>query len=172
MTMKKQSKKPIEETVSLRLWTYAGALKIVPYIRSLTQSLRDAWLELRQSQSQVRRISSRPGRPDRDTLIHLEESQRELQRAEVKLEEIIEEMLPLSAYSVDPTAGLVVVPCISNGALAWFVFDLFDPQGLVGWRLHSDPLEMRRPLAEFELSGAKEIASSDSSQMTKSQNSL
>jgi len=170
--MRKQSKKAAQETVALRLWTYAGALKIVPYIRSLSQSLRDAWLELRQSQSEVRRINSRPGRPDRDTLIHLEESQRELQRAETKLEEIIEEMLPLSAYSVDPAAGLAVVPCISNGALAWFLFDLFDPQGLVAWRLHADPLEMRRPLSEFELAAAKEIASSDSSQMAKPQNSL
>jgi hypothetical protein len=28
------------------------------------------------------------------------------------------------------------------------VFDLFAPQGLEAWRLHSDPLETRRPLEQ------------------------
>jgi hypothetical protein len=148
--MKKQSNATADETIALRLWTYTGAAKIVPYIHSLSQSLRDGWLELRRAQSQVRRLEARLERPDRDSLIQLEESQNDIKRAEARLEETIEEMLPLSAYCVDPAAGLVVVPTLSKETLAWFIFDLFDPQGLVGWRLHSDPLEMRRPLAEFE----------------------
>ena len=141
--MKKQRKPKSEATIALRMWTYAGAIKVLPYLRSLVQSLRHAWLEMRQAREQVRRVETRPGRPDRDSLILLEETQRDLQRAEAKLEEIIEEMLPLSAYCIDPTAGLVVMPWLSNGVLAWFVFDLFDSQGLVAWRLHSDPTETR-----------------------------
>ena len=148
--MKKQRKQRTEESIALRLWTFAGAMKVVPYLRSLTQSLRDAWLELRQAQTEMRRVKGSAGRPDRDTLIRLEESQRVLHRAEVKLEEIIEEMLPLSAYCVDPGAGLIVLPWLSKGTLAWFIFDLFDTKGLVAWRLHSDPIETRRPLAEIE----------------------
>lgn len=148
--MKKQRKQKTEETIALRIWTLLGAMKIVPYLRSVVKSLRDAWLEMRQAQEQVRRVETRPGRPDRDSLILLEESRRDLRRAEAKLEEIIDEMLPLSVYSVDPGGGLAVLPFLSSGALAWFVFDLFDPQGLVGWRLHSDSLETRRPLADIE----------------------
>jgi hypothetical protein len=44
---------------------------------------------------------------------------------------------------------VVVIPFMRGDALAWFVFDLFDGQGVVAWRLYSDPLETRRPLAEL-----------------------
>jgi len=149
--MKKQRKEQEPGTlVTLRLWTYDGAIKAAPYIRSLVGSLRDGWLELRQAQEQVRRLEARPGKPDRDTLIHLEEANRDCRNAEAKLEDIMNEMLPLSIFAVDPVAGLVVIPFMRGDALAWFVFDLFDSQGVVAWRLYSDPLETRRPLAELE----------------------
>jgi Uncharacterized conserved protein (DUF2203) len=152
--MKKQRKeREPESLITLRLWTREGADKAAPYIRSLVQSLRDGWLELRQAQEQVRRVEARPGKPDRQALILLEESQRECARAETKLEEIMNEMLPLSLFAVDPVAGLVVIPFMRDDALAWFVFDLFDPAGVVAWRLYSDPLETRRPLVELEESG-------------------
>jgi hypothetical protein len=148
--MKKQTNTTANETVALRLWTLAGATKIIPYIHSLSKSLRDAWLEMRQAQSRVRHLEARPGRPDRETLVQLKESQHDIERAESRLEETIEEMLPLSAYCIDPAAGLVVVPTLCKETLAWFIFDLFDTQGLASWRLHSDPIEMRRPLSEYE----------------------
>jgi len=147
--MKKQRKQKAEAVVTLRLWTLAGAMKVVPYLRSLVQSLRDKWLELRQTQEQLRRVESRPGRPDRDTLILVEESRRRVQRAEAGLEEVINEMLALSAFGIDPAAGLAALPFFQNEVLAWFVFDLFDPAGFVAWRLHSDPLETRRPMKEL-----------------------
>ena len=47
--------------------------------------------------------------------------------------------------------------------LAWYVYDLFDPQGFVAWRLYSDPLEMRRPLAELDTApSAAEVADQNS----------
>lgn len=140
----------VESAVTLRLWKYADAQKVVPYLRSLTQSLREGWVDLRQAQEQVRRIESRPGRPGRDSLIQLEDARHELDRVEASLEETMHEMLELSAYCVDPGAGLAVIPFLKGEALAWFVFDLFDVSGLVGWRYYSDPLEMRRPLGELE----------------------
>jgi hypothetical protein len=149
-TMKKQRDQEPEAVVSLRMWTYSDALKVVPYVRSLTQSLRDGWLELRQAQETVQRTKARPGRPNRDTLILLDESQRDIERAEAGLEEIVSEMMALSAYCVDPGAGLAVIPFMRGQELAWYVFDLFDPQGIVAWRLYSDPLETRRPLAELD----------------------
>jgi hypothetical protein len=148
--MKKQRKQKVEETITLRLWTFGGATKAVPYLRSLVKSLRDDWLDLRQSQEQIARLEARPGRVDRDLLILLEDSRRDLQRAQAKLEETVEEMVAISLYGVDPAAGLAVVPFFHDNTLAWLVFDLFDPQGLVGWRLHSDPLETRRLLSDLE----------------------
>lgn len=149
--MKKQRKQPESQaTVALRLWTYAGVTKAIPYIRSLVQSMRDGWLELRQAQEHVRRIAARPGRPDRDSLIRLEESQRDVARQEAKLEETIDEMLVLSAFCVDPRAGLTVIPFMKGDELAWFVFDLFDPKGVNAWRLHTDPIETRRALTELD----------------------
>ena len=148
--MKKQRDQEPEAVVSLKMWAYPDALKAVPYIRSLAQSLRDGWLDLRQAQEIVQRTKARVGRPNRDTLILLDESQRDIERAEAGLEEIVGEMMALSAYCVDPGAGLAVIPFLRGQELAWFVFDLFDPQGIVAWRLYSDPLEMRRPLAELD----------------------
>ena len=148
-TMKKQRKQKADATITLRLWTPAGAMKIVPYLRSLGQSLRDAWLELRQARLTAERAAARPGKPDRASLIQAEESERALHQAEARLEEVVQEMLPLSAFGVDPARGLIVLPWLANGTLAWFVFDLFEPQGIVAWRLHSDPIEMRRPLTEI-----------------------
>jgi hypothetical protein len=132
------------------LWSFAGARKAVPYLRSLVGSLRDDWLDLRQRQEVIARLEARPGRTDRDLLILLEDSRRDLQRAQAKLEETVTEMVGISVYGIDPAAGLAVVPFFHEGTLAWLVYDLFDPQGLVGWRLHSDPLETRRLLSELE----------------------
>src|SRR5580704_2115586 len=87
--MKKQRDQEPEAAVSLRMWTYPNALKAVPYIRSLAQSLRDGWLELRQAQETVQRTKARPGRPNRDALILLDETQHDIERAEAKLEEIV-----------------------------------------------------------------------------------
>jgi hypothetical protein len=148
--MKKQRKQTTEQIISLRLWTFEAAMKAVPYIRSLVQSLRDSWLELRTAQTHVERLKARPGRPDRQALIEIEESERRLQQAAARVEDVVEEMMPLSAFGVDPAAGLTVLPFFRGDVLAWYVFDLFDPRGLVAWRLHSDDLEMRRPLSELD----------------------
>lgn len=149
--MKKQRKQPESSTtIALRLWTFAGVSKAIPYIRSLVQSMRDGWLELRQAQERVRRVTARPGKPDRDSLILLEESQREVARTEARLEATIDEMMVLSAFCVDPGAGITVIPFMKGEELAWFVFDLFDDKGVNAWRLHSDPIEARRPLAELD----------------------
>jgi hypothetical protein len=59
-------------------------------------------------------------------------------------------MVEFSIYGIDPASGLAGIPSLHDKTLAWLIFDLFDPQGLVAWRLHSDPLETRRPLADFE----------------------
>lgn len=148
--MKKHRKEEQQELIQLRLWTYEEAKKAVRYLRSLVGSLRDSWLEARQAHLQVEKVASRTGRPDRAALIEVQEKNREVDVAGAKLEEVAAEMLALSAYCVDPTAGIAVIPFLRGESLAWFVFDLFDEAGLVAWRLSSDPLEARRPLAELD----------------------
>ncbi len=148
--MRKQRKQKADKTVTLRLWTLAGARKAAPYFHSLVQSLRDRWLELRCKQESVRRIESRPGRPGRDSLILLEDSRRDLLHAELNVEQVVQEMVEFSIYGIDPASGLAGIPTLHDRTLAWLIYDLFDPQGLVAWRRHLDPLETRRPLADFE----------------------
>ncbi len=149
--MKKQHDQEPEQVINLRLWALPDVFKAVPYIRSLMQSLREGWLDLRQAQETVERTKALPGRPTRDILIRLEEAQRDVERAETRLEEIVADMMALSAYCVDPVAGLAVIPFLRGQELAWYVFDLFDEKGIIAWRLYSDPLEVRRPLAELDI---------------------
>jgi len=148
--MKQQRSQTAQTVINLRLWTITEAIKAVPYLRGLTQSLRDNWIELRQAQETVRRTESRPKCSDRDSLIRLTESNRDVARAEGKLQETINEMVALSAYCLDPVAGLAVIPFRRNEVLAWFVFDLFDPQGVIAWRFHTDPPAKRRPLTDLD----------------------
>jgi hypothetical protein len=162
--MKKQRKPKGITLISLRLWTFAGAQKLVPYLRSLVGSLRESWLEFRQAQEQVRRIENRPGRADRDTLIRLEDARREVAQADSRIGGTLREMHALSVYNLDPAGGYAFVPFVQGDDLAWFIFDLFDPQGLVGWRMHTDPPSAQRPLSELAASTAREETSGESAQ--------
>ncbi len=50
--------------------------------------------------------------------------------------------------ALDPVHGQALVPFVHEEQLAWYVFDLFDPQPLRFWRFQSDPDETRRPLTQ------------------------
>jgi hypothetical protein len=97
---------------------------------------------------QIQRLDSRPGRPDRLTLIRRAVAVQELDQAEIKLGETIYELKAIDLYSLDPAQGLALIPFGKGDELAWYVFDLFAPQGLEAWRFHDDPLEMRRSLEQ------------------------
>jgi hypothetical protein len=72
----------------------------------------------------------------------------ELEHADIKLEETITELEAIGVYSLDPAQGLALIPFRQGDELAWYVFDVFAPQGLEAWRLDGDPLERRRPLEQ------------------------
>jgi hypothetical protein len=146
--MKKQSDQRPEQNAALRLWTYEAALSAVPYLRAVVRSLREHWLQLQSVRRQIQRLDSSPGRPDRQTLIRRAVAVKELDQADMKLEETFEELKAIDAYCLDPAQGLALIPFGKGGELAWYVFDLFAPQGLEAWRFHGDPLEMRRPLEQ------------------------
>jgi hypothetical protein len=146
--MRKQRNQEPEFTITLRLWTYAEAVKALPYLRAIVRSLREHWLEMQQARRQVRRMDARLGRPDRQALILRQEAGREAERAEEKLEGTLRELLALSVMCLDPAKGLAFIPFRQGDDLAWFVYDLFAPRELEAWRFHTDPLETRRPLLE------------------------
>jgi hypothetical protein len=146
--MRKQRNQEPESRTTPQLWNHAAAQKAVPYLRAVVRSLREHWLEVQGARRQIQRLDARPGRPDRQTLIRRTEAVREVEQARGKLEETLEELKALSVYCLDPAQGLALLPFGQDDQLAWFVFDLFAPQGLEAWRFHADPLETRRPLAQ------------------------
>jgi hypothetical protein len=146
--MRKQLHSASEKAIARRLWTYAGAVAAIPYLRSVVRSLREHWLGAQQARLQVQRIDARPGRPGRKVLILRAEAGREAARAEGRLEEALDELLALNISCLDPARGLALIPFRQGDELAWYVFDLFSPRGLDAWRYHADPLPTRRSLSE------------------------
>jgi len=146
--MRKQSDQQHERGAVLHLWTYETALRSVPYLRAVVRSLREHWLHLQAVRRQIQRLDSRPGRPDRQTLIQRAVAVKELDRADMTLEETLDELKAVEVYCLDPAQGLALIPFGKGDELAWYVFDVFSPQGLEAWRFHGDPLEMRRPLEQ------------------------
>ena len=146
--MRDQRHQEAEETINVRLWTYAEAVKARPYLCSIVRSLREHWLESQRMRLQMRRLDARPGRPDRQALILRAEAAREAERAADHFNEALRDLEAIDVYCLDPARGLALIPFREGDELAWFVFDLFAPQGLEAWRFHADSLETRRPLAE------------------------
>ena len=146
--MRKQSDQQPEPSTTQRLWTYEAALRAVPYLRAVVRSLREQWLHVRSVRRQIRRLDARPGRPDRQTLIRRAVAVQELDQADTQLEETFDELKAIDVFCLDPAEGLALIPFGEGEELAWYVFDLFAPQGLEAWRFHGDPLETRRPLEQ------------------------
>jgi hypothetical protein len=123
-------------------------MKAVPYLRGLVRSLRETWLRLQRLRLQVRRLDARPGRRGRQALIFRAGVARDAEWAEGRFHEAQRDLQAVGVSCFDPAGGRALIPFRQGDALAWFVFDLFGPRGLEGWRFHADPLETRRPLVE------------------------
>src|SRR5687767_10837697 len=147
-TMNTQREREAKADADLRFWNYGQAVKARPYLRTILGSLREHSLNLASARMRLERLDTHAGRPDRQTLILRADAAREAEQADRDFHETILELNALDVYSVDPARGLAMIPFKKGDKLAWYVFDLFAPQGLVGWRFHSDPVETRRPLAE------------------------
>ena len=129
----------------IRLWTHVEAVRALPYLRSLTNSLRDHWLTVQNHHVNLRRLN-KIGRPARQEIIEREEAQQDLTRAEDQFNDALEDLMRLDVFLLDPVQGQALVPFQQGEDLAWYVFDLFDEQGLTSWRYHKDPLDTRRPM--------------------------
>jgi hypothetical protein len=144
--MKRNHKRARKRTEVIPVWTYSQAVKALPYVTSIMESLREHQLEARRHELAARRLAAKRGRPDRATLINREEATLEAARAARRFHLALEELHRLGIYCFDAVRGEALVPFVQDQQLAWFVFDLFDGQRLRYWRYHSDPLETRRPI--------------------------
>jgi hypothetical protein len=131
---------------AIRLWTYADAAKALPYLRSLTNSLREHWLELQSRQLDVKRLHELR-KPKRREMIAVEDALSDVRQAEDNFESVLEELMRQDVFLLDPVQGIALIPFQSGEELAWYVFDLFAEDPLTSWRFHKDPLEMRRPVS-------------------------
>jgi hypothetical protein len=138
--MKAQRHQQPDPSAAQRLWTFEAALRAVPYIRAVVQSVREDWLLLQALRRQIERLDSRPGRPDRQTLSRRAVAVEELRRADIELEKTLNELDAIDTYCLDPVQGLALIPFSKGDDLAWYVFDVFSSRGLEAWRFHGDPL--------------------------------
>jgi hypothetical protein len=147
--MKRQPKRSKQRRQQLQLWSLPRAQAACPYIRSVVASLREHLLEAQAWKRRLQRLTERPGRPDRDTLIAQQETQHQLHQAEGRLEQTCDELDALNIYVLDPLHGLALLPFVHDDQLAWYIFDLFDATPLRFWRFQEDSHETRRPIASL-----------------------
>ncbi len=145
--MKRNSKKKARaNAIRLRTWTHAQAAAARPYLASVVRSVREDFLEAIRGYNRVKDLADREGRPNRDAIIALEDARREFDESRTRFEAAEHELNRLDVYVLDPVQGLALVPFVQDEKLAWFIFDLFDPEPLRFWRFQEDSLETRRPV--------------------------
>lgn len=132
----------------IHLWTHGEALAAIPYIASVLRSLREYRLEANKQRLIVERLSARPGRQDRDTILHLEHAKREAIHAKERFQHAQEELQRLDVVCTEPIQGVALIPFIHRHQLAWFVYNLHDASPLQHWRYQSDPYDTLRPIRE------------------------
>ncbi|MBI2803658.1 MAG: hypothetical protein HYX68_01575 [Planctomycetes bacterium] len=142
----KRRKKRSEPMRVLHLWDLVEVKKAGPYLHSILGSLREHWLEVLGSERRLDRIAQQPGAKKRTQIIEHETGQAERSRAQSKFEDALEELNRLDVFLLDPVQGLALVPFRKEDDLAWYVFDYFSRDPLIGWRYHHDPIEECRSL--------------------------
>lgn len=138
----------------IRLWTHTEAEKALPYLRSVVGSLREHWLTAQCSKRTASLLDARPGASKRERILATQRAREDGDRAEMHFQDALAELSSLDVFLIDPVRGLALIPFRKDEDLAWFIYDQFEQNGLVGWRMHEDPLEQRRPLALLDESVA------------------
>src|SRR5262245_1733703 len=136
--MRRKRKERRRQIRMIRLWDLPRARKALPYLRAVTGSLREHWLAAQGKRAEFDRLSHLPGRPDRAALIAKEEAADEKNKAEERFNDALAELMGIDVYLLDPVRGVAFIPFQKGEELAWFVFDLFEEDGLKSWRLHQD----------------------------------
>lgn len=130
----------------MHLWTWDQVVKAVPYLRSITGSLREHWLDMHRAQRDLDRSAKNKAESKTRHLVHSQHRLEERDRARGQFEAALDELHGVEAYLIDPVQGTAVMPFRKEDDLAWYVFDHFAPRGVIGWRYEKDPVEECRPL--------------------------
>ncbi len=130
----------------LHLWSWSEVARAVSYLRSVTASLREHYLEVLTAQRKLDQTAKDKAPAKRARLIETTRLTDERQRAQTKFDEALAELNRVDVFLLDPVQGLALIPFRKGDDLAWYVFDHFAP-GVVGWRFHADPIEERRELS-------------------------
>lgn len=130
----------------MNLWSWSDVTKAVPYLRSIIGSLREHWLDVLNVQRTIDKAEAKYGPAKRQEILDMQGHQDDRTRAQAKFDDALQELNQIDVFLVDPVRGLALIPFRKGDELAWYVFDLFTPAGVVGWRLHNDPIEECRPL--------------------------
>ena len=144
---------------ALRLWEWNDATKAVPYLRSVTGSLREHWLEVLSAKRQLKLSNKEKAPAKRQQILDTEIRLDDCRRAQTKFDDALEELNEVDVFLLDPVKGQALIPFRKEDDLAWYVFDHFAPSGLTGWRNHSDPIEECRSLDLLHEATAKDVVS-------------
>ena len=131
--------------ITLRLWSLPEVNKAMPYLRAVMKPLRDQWLEIQRSRLALRRMTE-AATFDSEEQDLLQEARLAANTAEERFAQTLNELITFDVYTLDPLRGIALLPFKIGNELAWFVFDLFAPEGLDAWRFHTDPLSARRSM--------------------------
>lgn len=134
----------------MRLWDRGDADKAVPYLRSLVGSLRENWLEMLSLKRRFALAADKKSGATRQQLLNAEKQADDLQRAQTRFDDALNELTQIDVFLLEPVRGLALIPFRQIDDLAWYVYDLFAKSGLIGWRLHNDPMEACRPLSSLD----------------------
>jgi len=146
--MNRNRKRAKRQANALRVWTYDDARAVLPYVTSVMGSLREHWIAAQGHDRRARRLAARAGRATRDRLIAEKLESDEARAAKDRFDSAVQELHDLDIFCIDPIRGEAVIPFVQSDQLAWFLYDLLEPEDLRHWRLHNDPLDTRRPIAE------------------------
>jgi hypothetical protein len=117
----------------------------------VTGSLREHYIDLLQTQRVIDRADAEKLQTRREKLIASEKHADDRRRAQTKFDDALDELNHVDVFLLDPVHGTALIPFRKEDDLAWFVFDHFSPEGLIGWRHHNDPIEECRPLEGLDL---------------------
>jgi len=146
--MRSNGKETKRRKRTIRVWTLEEATAAVPYIAAVVRSLRDHWLDAAAKNQLAARLDARPGRPNKSLLIAKAEALKAANEAENRYLDARDELTALDIYCIEPARGEALVAFLYENELAWLVFDLFDSKPFQYWRLHTDGLDVRRPIAD------------------------
>src|SRR5271168_5125985 len=86
----------------MHLWTWNEVAKVIPYLRSITGSLREHWLDMLHAQRDIDRAAKSKTRPATHQLLQDERRFDERERARAQFDDALDELHGVEAYLLDP----------------------------------------------------------------------